>query len=153
MLLTILGSEHIWLDTGGEDEGLAVEGENFGPVQMLAASLALCTASVIHSYGENARLDLTGLAIEIQWEFAEDPRRVGSYHITLHVPPGISEARHRAIVRAADTCTVHTTLSHPPKFATVVQTADPDHLAHHHHQRHHHHHHHEHVEHEHGEQA
>lgn len=128
MQITVLAPDHLRLDTALGDDGLSVEGE-FGPLQMLAASLALCTASVTHTYAETASFDLFGLAVEIRWDYADDPYRVGRYDITLHLPESVPVARHRAIIRAADTCTVHQTLTHSPTIETVVQTFTPDQLA------------------------
>ncbi len=137
MLLTIIDEEHIRLDMGGED-GLNVEGDSFGPLPMLAASLALCSASVILSYAETAGLDMEGLSIDLRWEYVSDPHRVGRYDMTLHIPATVPETRHRAIVRAADTCTVHATLLHPPLIETTVQTFEPGERPSVHHHHHHH---------------
>ncbi len=141
MELVILSDEHIRLDTAGDGDGLSVEGEPFGPLQMLAASMALCVASVIQAYGETAKLDLHGMAVELQWEYAEDPHRVGSYQMTLHLPESVPVARHHAIVRAADTCAVHNTLTHSPSIGTAVTVfaAAAEQMrphAHHHHHDH-----------------
>ena len=142
MLLHVLADEHIRLETAG-DAGLAVEGEPFGPLQMLATSLALCTASVIQSYAETANLDAQGFAVEVRWVYAEDPHRVGQYHLTLHLPSSLPAARHRAVLRAAEACTVHATLLHQPAIDTDLQTFDPaeadPHAGHQHHAEHEHH--------------
>jgi uncharacterized OsmC-like protein len=140
MLLAILADNRLLLDSSIEDEELIVEGSPFGPMQMLAASLALCTASVIQSYATTASLDVDRLAIEVQWDFTEDPHRVGRFNLTLHLPDTVPAARHRAIIRAADTCTIHQTLSHSPAFETVVQTFTPREFtpSSHHHAEHHH---------------
>lgn len=121
MELVILAEEHIRLETNHADEGLNIDGEPFGPVQMLATSLALCTASAIQSYAQTAKLDIDGLAIELRWDYADAPYRVGSYDMTLHLPDHLPEPRRRAITRAADTCTVHQTLHHGAHVATTVQ--------------------------------
>ncbi len=142
MLLHILADEHIRLETAAGGAGLAIDGENFGPLQMLAASLALCTASVIQAYAETAHLDLHEFAIEVRWEYVEDPYRVGRYDMTLHLPEGLSTARHRAIGRVANTCSIHNTLQHPPAIHTKIATLTGDKLhghVHHHHHAHHHH--------------
>jgi uncharacterized OsmC-like protein len=141
MLVRILDETHVRLETDAGGDGLAVEGENFGPLQMLATSLALCTVSVVLSYGETAGLDLTGFAVEVRWDYVEEPYRVGRYDMTVHVPEGLPVARHRAIIRAAKTCTVHNTLTHSPVIDTRLATLEPeDHAAHHHHHHHHRHH-------------
>ncbi len=121
MNLVILAEEHIRLETDNPDDGLNIDGEPFGPVQMLATSLALCTASAIQSYAQTAKLDISGLAIELHWEYADSPYRVSTYAMTLHLPDHLPEPRRRAFVRAADTCTVHQTLHHGAHVATTVQ--------------------------------
>ncbi len=144
MELVILADEHIRLETNHPDEGLNIDGEPFGPLQMLATSLALCTASTIQSYAETARLNIDGLALELHWHYVDDPYRVGGYEMTLHLPEHLPEARRRAIARAADTCTVHQTLHHSAMVATAIQTfshisvaQDEQHVHDHHHHHHH----------------
>lgn len=132
MLLRILDQTHIRLETDAGEAGLAVEGENFGALQMLATSLALCTASVVQAYGETARLSLEGFAVEVVWEYVEEPHRVGAYTMTLFLPEALSTARHRAIMRAAETCAVHQTLTHPPTIKTELATFEPEAHTHHH---------------------
>lgn len=125
MDLHILADTHIRLDTASPDEGLVVDGTPFGPLQMLATSLALCTASTIQSYADTAKLDVAGLAIEVRWEYADDPYRVGTFEIVLHLPEHLPEARRRAIARASATCTVHQTLHHGASVTTTVRAFDP----------------------------
>ncbi|HEV2125312.1 MAG TPA: OsmC family protein [Chloroflexota bacterium] len=122
MQLHILAHQHIRLKTAGD--GLEVIGESFGPLEMLATSLALCTASVVSTYAETAHLDLTGLEVEVRWEYVDQPYRVGAYTMTLHLPATVPEARRRPIMRAAETCTVHNTLVHPPRITTEVRSLE-----------------------------
>ena len=126
MQLVMLDETHIRLDTAAGGEGLSIEGDDFGPLPMLATSLALCTASVIYAYAETAQLDVDGFAVEIRWDYAENPYRVGHFDLTLHLPESVPAVRHRAILRAADTCTVHQTLTHSPTIETAVQTFAPE---------------------------
>ena len=130
MQLVMLDETHIRLDTAAGGEGLSIEGDDFGPLPMLATSLALCTASVIYAYAETAQLAVDGFAIEVRWDYADDPYRVGHFDLTLHLPESVPASRHRAILRAADTCTVHQTLTHSPTIDTVVQTFAPEQAQH-----------------------
>ena len=122
MELLILDEEHIRLDTAAGDRDLAIEGGSFGPVQMLATSLALCTAAVVQTYAETAHLDVTGFIVDIRWSYADAPYRVGHYEVALYLPPGVPTARHGAIMRATKACTVHNTLLHAPHIETVLHT-------------------------------
>ncbi len=134
MQLTILDEQHVRLATLGD--GFEVVGEHFGPLQMLATSLALCTASVVQAYGDTAQLNVAGFEIDVQWGYVEDPYRVGNFDMTLLLPPTVPPQRHKAVIRAANTCTVHHTLQHHPHIATdvaVLDPAAPQAEAHHHH--------------------
>lgn len=116
-----------------DGNGLEVTGGSFGALQMLAASLALCTASVLLQYAETARLHLHGLKIGVRWSYVDRPYRVGTYHVDLYLPDGLPEARQRALVRAAEACTVHNTLTHSPELRIGLADAPvPAAHAHHH---------------------
>lgn len=109
MLLHILESTHIRVQIDGQP-GLEVHGE-MKPVQMLAASLALCTASVMNDYAATAQFKLHESAIDVRWNFSEQPRRVGQIQMTIEVGPHVPPDRQQALLRAAEHCTVHNTLT------------------------------------------
>jgi uncharacterized OsmC-like protein len=118
MRLHILSDRRLRLETAGP--GLEIVGGPFGPLQMLAASLALCTAAAVRTYGETANIDLAGYAVDLDWEYVDQPYRVGAYSMTLLLPGTAPEARHKAILRAAGTCTVHRTLMRAPTITTTL---------------------------------
>ncbi len=121
MLLQIIAEDHIRLQFDHGAEGLAIDGAPFGAVQMLAASLALCTASVLHDYATTAQFHLHGLAIVVRWRYAERPYRVSDYQMTLMIDPHVPPSRHRALLRAAEQCTVHNTLTHGARVETTLE--------------------------------
>lgn len=93
-------------------------GEGFGPLQMLAASLALCTASVMISYDEGvARVGVDGLSVRVRWSYGD--RRVDAMEMDI-VWPALPEKRLEPARRAAASCTVHRTLHDPPRVTTTV---------------------------------
>ncbi|MCZ7685820.1 MAG: OsmC family protein [Sandaracinaceae bacterium] len=108
-----------------DEPGLAIRGdaggEGFGPLQMLAASLALCTASVLHVYGhEVAKTGIGDLSIDVEWSYGERPNRVDRFAMTIRWP-SLPEERRAAAERAAASCTVHRTFEHPPEVITRVE--------------------------------
>jgi putative redox protein len=115
MQLHILNDQQVRLVADTSD-GLDIQGAPFGPLQMLATSLALCTAAVIHDYAVTAQIKLDQFAVDVQWEYADHPYRVGRIEMTLLVAPDVPPSRHRALLRAAEQCTVHNTLSHSPSI-------------------------------------
>lgn len=120
MQLDIVGDEHVRLVMDGED-GLDVQGGPFGPLQMLAASLALCTASVMQDYATTAQFHLHQFAIDIRWSYTEHPYRIGQIQTTIQVEPDVPPSRQRALLRAAEHCTVHNTLKHTANVHTTLE--------------------------------
>ena len=120
MLLRIVAEDHVRLELDDSD-GLNVDGPHFGPLQMLAASLALCTFSVLQDYATTAHLHLHDLAVDVRWDYVEHPYRVGEIKMSLEVGPDVPPSRHRALLRAAEQCTVHNTLTHSTRVETTLE--------------------------------
>lgn len=97
--------------------------QQYSPFHMLASSLATCTFSVLHSWAANAKLSADDLAIEVRWQFAQEPYRVGEMRLTYDWP-SLPPSRIRAVARAAELCTVHATLRHSPSIV-VEPSATP----------------------------
>jgi uncharacterized OsmC-like protein len=95
----------------------------YSPFHMLASALATCIYSLLGSWAENAKLDSSDLAIEVEWKFAEDPHRVATLNVELDWP-SLPDARKDAAERAARLCTVHATLTHPPEISVSLATRD-----------------------------
>ena len=97
------------------------DGEGFGPLQMFAASMALCTASVMHGYAhEVLGVSVERLRIRVRWSYGVRPNRVDRMEMTIHWPD-VPEDRIEAARRAAATCTIHRTLEQPPEVITRVE--------------------------------
>jgi putative redox protein len=86
---------------------------------MLASALGACELSVLSSWAEHAHLDASGLALDITWRFADNPKRVGEIDVTI-IWPSLPVERRNAAVRAAHLCAVHNTLSSPPAIRTEI---------------------------------
>lgn len=95
----------------------------FSPLHMLAGSLATCTAAVLSSYADTAHLHIHGAKITVDWDYVEQPHRVGAYRMSIAWPATLSEGRRKALLRAAEQCTVHATLQHPPTIETEVASS------------------------------
>jgi uncharacterized OsmC-like protein len=93
-------------------EAMSAE-QTYSPFHMMGSGLAYCTWSVMYAWAENARLEATDLVIDVAWEFADDPYRVGKYDVRF-TWPSLPEKRLEAARRVAEMCTVHATLRHPP---------------------------------------
>lgn len=124
MKIILLSDERIRLE--GTAGPLSIEAESpetyYSPFHMLASSLATCVFSVLASWGSNADLSPDDLAIEVGWEFADNPHRVGRFELEL-IWPSLPEARRGTAERAAHLCPIHKTLGHPPEIEMRIQAA------------------------------
>src|SRR5690606_6181960 len=103
MKIIMLDDDSIRLEpTGG---ALTIEAlspdQSYSPFHMLGSSLATCTFSVLYSWAAHAKLDATGLVLEVRWGFADDPHRVADVRMTIDWP-GLPEARRKAATRVAE---------------------------------------------------
>lgn len=92
---------------GGQDSGPE-------PVELLVASLGTCMAITLSLFCQRRQIPCQGLAVELDYEMAERPHRVGAIHAKVHLPSGIPEQYRPVLNRVAEQCTVHNTLRHPP---------------------------------------
>ena len=88
--------------------------QQYSPFHMLGSSLAFCTFSVLYSWATHVKLPVDDLTLDVTWEFAEDPHRVGTIALSFDWP-SLPAKRINAAKRAAELCTVHATLMHSPQ--------------------------------------
>jgi uncharacterized OsmC-like protein len=124
MKILLLSEERIRLEVAGGP--LTIEAESaemqYSPFHMLASALATCVFSMLHSWASNAEMKADDITIEVGWEFAEDPHRVGSFQIDI-AWPSLPEGRRATAERVAHLCPVHKTLQHAPAISMQVRAA------------------------------
>lgn len=113
IILTSETSIRLVPDTGPMTIEAASVEQQYSPFHMLGSSLAFCTFSVMYSWANHVKLPVDDLVLDVAWEFADDPHRVGRIDMTFDWP-SLPEKRLNAAKRAAALCTIHATLHHPP---------------------------------------
>lgn len=115
IILTSETSIRLLPDTGPMTvEARSVE-QQYSPFHMLGSSLAFCTFSVLYSWATHVKLPVDDLAIDVAWDFIDDPHRVGTIRMTFDWP-SLPAKRLNAARRAAELCTIHATLMHSPSI-------------------------------------
>ncbi|MGD0483913.1 MAG: OsmC family protein [Gemmatimonadales bacterium] len=94
-----------------------------GPLELLPASLGTCVAYFIQQFLATRGVDPTGLEVAVGVAGAPNPHRIGRFEVRVRVPAGMPERYREAVMRAAETCTVHHTLSHTPEIAVTIEEA------------------------------
>src|ERR1700716_2581686 len=95
---------------------------SYSPFHMLASGLATCTFSVLQSWATHAKRSGDDLTLEVQGRFTDDPHRVGDIGVIFDWP-SLPANRLTAAKRVAEMCTVHATLTHPPRIE-ILSAAD-----------------------------
>lgn len=93
---------------------------SYSPFHMLGSSLAVCTHSILASWAAHAGIPTDDLVLDVAWEFAEDPHRMGEIRLAL-VWPTLPPARRATAERVARLCPIHATLGHAPAVTIAVR--------------------------------
>ena len=100
-------------DQGGDDMGPS-------PQELLAASLASCTAITMEMYARRKGWDIAGLAVDCEYTPAERgcPTK---FAIVYHMPAHLSEDQVEKLTVIAAKCPVHRTLEGEVAFEERVE--------------------------------
>jgi len=105
------------VDSGGE--GTAPE-----PFDYFFASLATCAAYYVLKFCESRSIPSEGITVHQSWERNEESRRIERISIDIRVPPNFPEKYHKAVARAAASCTVKKSIVNPPEFDVQTVVAE-----------------------------
>jgi putative redox protein len=104
-------------DRGGEDEGPS-------PQEMLAASLASCTAVTIEMYAKRKGWDLGPVEVEVQYTPAERGCPT-VFKLTMRLPAGCTDDQVERLRVIASKCPVHRTLDGEVTFQDRIEVVEP----------------------------
>jgi putative redox protein len=107
------------------DEPAEQGGEDLGPSpqELLAASLASCTAITMEMYAKRKGWDVAGLEVEARYSPAERgcPTR---FDLVMRMPPSLSDEQVERLQVIAAKCPVHRTLEGEVAFEERVEQGD-----------------------------
>ena len=102
-------------DMGGEDMGPS-------PQELLAASLASCTAITMEMYAKRKGWNVDGLAVGVDYQPAERGA-VTRFELIMKMPAHLSDEQVRKLQVIAAKCPVHRTLEGEVAFDERVELA------------------------------
>ena len=94
---------------GGSDKGPS-------PTQLLAASLAGCTAITLELYAERKGWDLGALEVEVDYTASERQAPAG-FEVVLRLPDSFDEDQRQRLLKIAAKCPVHKVLANEGSIA------------------------------------
>lgn len=95
---------------GGQDAGMS-------PVELFVGSLASCVGYFVGRFCERHNIPREGLAVDAEWEMAENPHRVGQITLAIHLPHRLTPDLKERLLKVAHGCTVHQTVAVAPTVA------------------------------------
>jgi putative redox protein len=104
-------------DQGGDDEGPT-------PQQLLAASIASCTAVTIEMYAKRKGWDLGQVEVHCEYKPAERGRPT-KFKLVMRLPARLSEEQVERLKVIAAKCPVHRTLEGEVMFGERIELIAP----------------------------
>lgn len=88
------------------------KGSTFSPTDLVAAALGSCAMNIMGVFAHKHNIDVTGVKLEINKKYAQNPVRIGQIDVTFHMPAkGYSEKERKGLERSVLSCPVHNSLS------------------------------------------
>jgi putative redox protein len=102
-------------DNGGDDSGPS-------PQELLAASLASCTAVTMEMYAKRKGWDIGEVAVDVDYEPAQrgSPTR---FRLEVRMPEEVPEDQREKLMQIAAKCPVHRTLEGEVMFEESLEPA------------------------------
>jgi putative redox protein len=102
-------------EQGGDDTGPS-------PQELLAASLASCTAITMEMYAQRKGWDVGDMTVDVEYEPAQrgSPTR---FHMIVKMPKELPEEQRERLMQIAAKCPVHRTLEGEVMFDERVELA------------------------------
>ena len=114
----IRGGDHVMTADEPRKEGGNDEGPS--PQELLAASLASCTAITVQMYAERKGWNVGELSVDVNYE----PAQRGSptkFDLLVHLPKELPEDQRERLMQIAAKCPVHRTLESEVMFEEKVE--------------------------------
>jgi uncharacterized OsmC-like protein len=103
------------VEDGGQDEGIT-------PVEMLVASLGTCIGYFAVRFCQRHKIQTQGLKVSMEWDYAEQPHRIGSMTAHVNLPVTLDSALKNRLEKVLESCTVHNSITLAPKISIRLAT-------------------------------
>lgn len=114
-LLHVESGSKIVTDAPRDNSG---DGSKFSPTDLLAAAFGSCVMTTIAIVAERGGISVDGMHMSVEKNMQQDPRRIGSLPLELHLPEHLQSHERQKLERAALGCPVHHSL-HPEIHAQI----------------------------------
>lgn len=95
------------------------------PMELMGAALATCIALYVQQYCASRNLPYQGMRVELQQHSVKNPYRLGTLEVRVVLPEPLAPEHMEMLDRAARSCPVHNTLTHPPQLDILIEAPTP----------------------------
>ncbi len=81
------------------------------PPEIFVASLGSCVAAFVVQYCERNGTDAGDMRVDVSFDKVENPSRLINFKVTIVLPRADCKQRREALLRVAEHCIVHETIS------------------------------------------
>jgi uncharacterized OsmC-like protein len=110
-------NHHLVVDQPVEEDG---QDQGVTPVEMFVASLGTCMGYFAARFFQRHKIHTDGFKISMEWDYAEQPHRVGDITAHLSFPVKLEPTMKARLQKVLEGCTVHQSLIHPPKVTVTL---------------------------------
>ena len=86
------------------------------PFDLLLASIGTCAGAYIVYFCESRNIPTNGIHLSLRFLKNENNHLLRKIEMAIHLPPDFPDKYHKAVIRAAEMCSVKRTLANPPEI-------------------------------------
>ncbi len=94
------------------------------PPEIFVASLGSCVGAFVAQYCNRTGINAEGMTVDVTFDKAEDPTRLRNIKAIVNLPHGDYGARKDAILRVAEHCPVHETITTMEGLEIILRGMD-----------------------------
>ena len=124
------GNKKVFADYGGFTIETDQSRENGGdssaaePFSLFLASIGTCAGIYVLGFCQERNLDTNGLGLVLKHDWNEKAHRIEHIWMEITLPPDFPKKYRKAVIKAADLCTVKRHMFQPPEFEVDARIAD-----------------------------
>lgn len=90
------------------------------PFDLFLSSIGTCAGVYVVYFCESRDISTDGISMRLRFQRNETSHMMEKITIQIHLPPAFPKKYRKAVVRAAEMCTVKRTLFHPPEILVTA---------------------------------
>jgi putative redox protein len=86
------------------------------PVEMLCASLGACIGLMVDEYCRRNSYTDGNVLLSLTYQMGGTPKKIDVITLDIELPKDFPPEKRKAVLKIAQACPIHATLSHPPQI-------------------------------------